>query len=335
MSLKKNFSILFFVIIILFLILYVFYSIFYLKNQQLKLLPIQQAKKDIFNFKKSEYFKDSSKRTESFPFVTGDTFRIISDYVLDEITTSLPDTSFNRSKPIIFVKTDFLSEFLKKYFPKFSNKIILITHNSDYPITKKFITFIENDKLDVWFAQNIEFVHPKLIPIPIGFMNTHFNINYYEILHKYREKTKPWNQRNILLYINFNTATNKKSRDKYISYFEKIKGTKINKKRLGFNAYFEDLNNSKFVLCPKGNGLDTQRYYETVLMGAIPIVESSALDSIYNNSTSLILPSFENLNEKILKNPEVYIKDMNFSKNIIYMEYWLKKIYSFRPNINY
>lgn len=137
------------------------------------------------------------------------------------------------------------------------------------------------------------------------------------------------------MYVNFNPRTNKKSRDKYLTYFEKIKGIKINKKRIGFKSYFEDLNNSKFVLCPRGNGLDTHRYYETVLMGAIPIVESSTLDSIYNTSTSLILPSFENLNETMLKSPQAYIKDMNFSKNIIYMEYWLKKIYSFRSNINY
>ncbi|RMZ93174.1 hypothetical protein BpHYR1_026958, partial [Brachionus plicatilis] len=258
------------------------------------------------NFNKLEYFGDLSKRTESLPFVTGDTFRIFADYVLDQVTTSLPKSIFTKQKPIIFVKTDYISKFFLDYFPKFSHKIILITHNSDYAITRNYIKYLDNQKLDVWFAQNPEFLHPKLIPIPIGFINTHFNIEYLKLLKEYKDKTKPWNERKIVMYVNFNEKTNKKSRSKYLNYFEKFQGVKMNKKRIGFRAYFEDLNNSKFVLCPRGNGLDTHRFYESILMGAIPIVASSTLDSIYNKSTTLILPSLENLTEKMLKNPQNY-----------------------------
>lgn len=94
------------------------------------------------------------------------------------------------------------------------------------------------------------------------------------------------------------------------------------------------MSNSKFVLCPRGKGIDTHRFYETVLMGAIPIVETSSLDLIYNKSTSLILPNIDSLNETMLNSPNDFIKDMNFSKKIIFMEFWLKKIYFFKQDID-
>ena len=135
------------------IILFSFFYLYNSKTQQDKMnlfnfnkkehLKTEQDKTNFLNFNKEEYFKDLTKRTESFPFVTGDTFRIISDYVLDQVTTSIPESSFHKPKPIIFVKTDYISKFFQEYFPKFLHKIILITHNSDYPITKRFMMFIE------------------------------------------------------------------------------------------------------------------------------------------------------------------------------------------------
>jgi hypothetical protein len=90
------------------------------------------------------------------------------------------------------------------------------------------------------------------------------------------------------------------------------------------------MGNSKYVLCPRGNGLDTHRYYEAILMGSIPIVENSTLYSIFNESTTLVLKNFKDLNQTMLDYPEGFISRMDFSRNVIMMDYWLKQIDYFK-----
>lgn len=282
------------------------------------------------------YFNDTSKKTDSLPFVTGDTFRIFADAALDQIDPFIPEIVFNKKMPIILIKIDYLQIFFDEYFSKFSNKMIIITHNGANPVTEKYRKFLENEKIVAWFAQNPEFYHPKLIAIPVGFLNFHHSHEYFNILKNLsRKNPKEWNERKSLLYIHFNVRTNLKSRKKLLTRFQNFTAVKILNKRVKFEEFFKNLNDSKYVLCPRGSGIDTHRFYEAILMGAIPIVESSTLNPIYNQTTSLILPSFEILTEEMLLNPSNYIKNMNFNREIIFMEYWLKKIFSLRQNISY
>ena len=37
----------------------------------------------------------------------------------------------------------------------------------------------------------------------------------------------------------------------------------------------------KFVRCMRGNGLDTHRFCEILLMGSVPVVDHSPLDDLY------------------------------------------------------
>ncbi|CAF0795343.1 unnamed protein product [Brachionus calyciflorus] len=275
-----------------------------------------------------EFFK--VKRTDSYPYVSGDTFRMISDYVLDNIENSLPNDFNLKQNAKIFLKTDYLDRFFNQYFPQIKSKIILISHNSDYPVSIRFKQYLEDSRILAWFGQNAEFLHPKLIPIPIGFQNTHISPDYSRKIMQLRNaKLKPWNSRKIVLYINFNFKTNVNARQKFLNFFESFKDVMIIKNRVSFSTYIGHLNDTKFVLCPRGNGLDTHRFYETVLMGAIPIVESSALDPIYENRTVLVLPKLEQLTQDMLDNPHLYIKNMNFSQDLIFMETWLRKLFSY------
>ena len=94
-----------------------------------------------------------------------------------------------------------------------------------------------------------------------------------------------------------------------------------------------NIGNSKYVLCPRGNGLDTHRFYETILMGAIPIVENSTLYPIYKQATVLVIDSFKNLNQHMLDNPHLYIENMSFSRYILMADTWLQIIESFKSKI--
>jgi len=287
-------------------------------------------------YHKMTYFRDVTKRLDTLPFVSGDTFKLFSDYWLDTdhyqkaIDDTIPSDFNLKQNAKIFVHTEMLDTFFSKYFSYITTIVILISHNHDAPVTEKYLKFLNDQKVIVWFAENPYFEHPKLVPIPIGFMNAHhspiYNDHVLALKHAY---LKPWTQRKITIYINFNQETNENARKGFFEYFKKFKGAMILDERTTFSTYIKHLNNSKFVLCPRGNGLDTHRFAETVRMGAIPIVQSSPLNSLYQNSTVLVLKDLKDLTEDMLVNPERYIKNMEFPKDIIYMETWLKKLYSY------
>lgn len=80
--------------------------------------------------------------------------------------------------------------------------------------------------------------------------------------------------------------------------------------REDYFSFMNNLGNSKFVMCPQGFGLDTYRYWEAILMGAIPIVQNSTLNSLFTRSTTLVLNDLKDLTQDMLDNPHLYIKDM-------------------------
>ena len=84
-------------------------------------------------------------------------------------------------------------------------------------------------------------------------------------------------------------------------------------KKLSFENYMKKINEYKFVLCPRGCGTDTHRFWEVILMGSVPILESCGLDDLYNQFPCIIIDSYVNLKENQLNN---YKMDNNKLKNV-------------------
>jgi hypothetical protein len=146
-----------------------------------------------------------------------------------------------------------------------------------------YAKFLNDEKFVAWLGQNPGFFHPKFLLLPIGFENTY----WYPLKIKYirnvtRKNLIPWNQRKYSIYFNFNANTNMAARGKLMNlYSGRFKDAYFTKERVSFTKYMDTIGNSRFVFCPRGNGIDTHRFYETVLMGAIPVVENSTLFSIF------------------------------------------------------
>jgi hypothetical protein len=66
------------------------------------------------------------------------------------------------------------------------------------------------------------------------------------------------------------------------------------------NTYFSALPTYKFVISPEGNGIDCHRHYESIMAGAIPIVEDhpgirekyAGCPILYTNDYSEITPAY-------------------------------------------
>ena len=123
------------------------------------------------------------------------------------------------SAHIVYTHAKFIEYFIDFWFPKFDHSICLITHNSDTNITEKYVSFLNESKLDKWYAQNTCIEHPKLVTLPIGIANSMWKHGNLDTLMKYipnnittyKEKT---------VYINFRVRTNPEYRRNVVPILE-------------------------------------------------------------------------------------------------------------------
>jgi len=78
----------------------------------------------------------------------------------------------------------------------------------------------------------------------------------------------------------FNTHTAQKHREKVFQLFQTNKDTNFvsfDISAAGRIQYLRSIHSHDFVLCPRGNGRDTHRLWESLYLGSIPIVKSGDL----------------------------------------------------------
>ena len=202
-----------------------------------------------------------------------------------------------KNESSIFVKPNFLDMFLKYMFPKIKKRIYLYTGASDYSIGDNYMKYVKNSRIIKWIGHNIELNHEKIVKIPIGFSNK--CIKDEQLLDSLYERKVCICDKEGKLFISYMEETNSK-RKNLVSKFKNKHWVVIGKK-CAFETYMENINKYKFVLCPRGNGVDTYRFWETVFMGSIPVVESSNLDDLYKQVNCVIVDSFDDINKELLK----------------------------------
>lgn len=263
-------------------------------------------------------------RRSSAPYITGDGFRNSCDHIIDEENIPFsPESVKNGDK--VFVKTDMIARFFQNDHPKIQAKYILVTHNSDHPIPGPFAHYLEDEKILGWFGQNAEeIIHPKLHPIPIGLENRYNKNGNPDVV---RQSTRIFknSEKKSLLYMNFAIQTSPTERTKVYRTFETKPYCKVAPSK-PYIQYLQDLAETKFTLSPRGNGLDCHRTWESLYLGAIPIVRTSVSDSLYDGLPVLIIQSWDEVTEEFLEEKYQEIYNEPHTLDRMYIDYWLQQI---------
>jgi hypothetical protein len=249
-------------------------------------------------------------------WVHGDFFKEQADHVLASFEMFEP--AHVQENEIVFVQPNLLPLFFHSYHPKISHPYILITHNSPLSIPGKHQVYLDDPKIISWYGVNVsQEGYPKLHLLPLGGPN-----GYAPFLSKDQRAISSF--RGVLLYLNF-TDWSIPERIEARRYFESQSYCLISQFK-SYPEYFADLTRSKFVVSPRGLGLDCYRTWEALVAGAIPIVLSSPLDSLYSDLPVLIIQDWSEINEIFLleKYEEMKLREYNYKK--LRGEYWLKKI---------
>lgn len=204
-------------------------------------------------------------------FLSRISFCILRQNSDGSIALSRNDLQKVRSASIIFIYGDFIDLFFLFIIQEINHPFVLISHNSDQEITHRYRSHLDNRHLKRWYAQNVMpgFTHDKLVSIPIGLGNAQWEHgNLAEFARLKAEKS----DRDILLYANFSTGTNRIQRE---GIRRILAETDFSLMEGGVSTihYWRNIRRSRFVASPRGNGVDCHRTWEALYLGAVPILD--------------------------------------------------------------
>ena len=163
------------------------------------------------------------------------------------------------------------------------------------------------------------FAHPKIISLPLGIDDGE------DILEAVREAGRPAKVRELLLN-NSGWGHRRQINERVIANFG---GRLENSYGLPRLAYFQAIAASRFVLCPSGMGWDTYRVWETLALGAIPVVESSAgWDTVLDDLPALVVGDFHQVTPLRLARayPEILSGYRRFDYGKLTKPWWASRI---------
>ena len=237
-------------------------------------------------------------------FITGEKIQFICDHFIgsNEDFRFNPDILQNHKNKCIFIDkfhsnlnnnyrifcyTHMLDniEFLILKLKLLLNPFILIFHNSDKNFDKEYLILFDRlYKLKHIYTQNMNIIHNKVTPIPIGLPNSQW---IHGNLHIFNEIYNNKKSNNNLIYFNFKINTNKQKRRECFQI--------LNNKNLKWNSdkdyknYLISLHSYKYCICPEGNGIDTHRLWECLYLNVIPICLKNTLTLYYSKYFPIIL----------------------------------------------
>lgn len=220
--------------------------------------------------------------------------------------------------------TDHIHDDLEYTMKSISQKeysYVIIIGKTDDTINKEL--FIPKNVVRI-YANNIDYTHDKIYFFPMG--------RDFRSIEQFELKSNTNSKREILCYCNYSLNTHPVRttiyhciKNKQFIMFEHMGNF------LGYNisrdTFFSRLQNSKFIICPRGNALDTFRFYDALYCGCIPIVVRSHHHQYFNDLPILFLENeheFSNLTEEFL-NEQYNILSRRLCKyySELDLDYWI------------
>jgi hypothetical protein len=230
-------------------------------------MKIENVSKRIHN----KFMQVKQYRLNSEPYLSGDLFA-------DNADVSLYNPLFRKFQPskksiseakVIFCPSDYLERFIDDYYSETTAKV-LILGNSDRDFSH--FEFKLPPSIRRVFLQNSLLIDRRFTVLPIGIENLRINNNglpnyfghtFLNVDKKVKILSGPFarthHEREFLLskptltYPWVDTIT----------------------KRISPAEYAVVSSEYKYIACPRGNGIDTHRFWESLYRGSIPVVKSS------------------------------------------------------------
>jgi len=224
--------------------------------------------------------------------------------------------------------------------------VILVTSDGDRSVPSSYNESIYNKILSdnmirKWYTQNYDHSveHEKLRHLPIGFdlhtskwlidRSIEKKLSYI-ISQRYNNPIDK--RQGLKIFCDSHKSQSHKERAVMYSKLKDNKSIDFISQSQGFTEIIKLYVSYKFVLCPRGNGLDTHRLWELLLCGVIPIVKKSPLDNMYleNDLPVVIIDDWDDINNDTQKKLKLWYEERTSFLNDghifqrLSFDYWLK-----------
>ena len=233
---------------------------------------------------------------------------------------------------IVYLKTDTVKHgyeiiFWRNIIHAIRPGFIWITGHSDYSIDETVFNKYQ-ERCTHWYTINKDYRHEKLHALPLGITNNTVETGLHPIYGNVDIMLDVMNQqRDIknLVYMSFTISTYPTERqychDMFVNKPWVTKG-KLENTLNGRRTFLEDIRNHTFVLCPRGNGIDTCRLWETLYMGSIPIVINTIALEEFMELPILFVDNWEMVTEDFLKEKYVEMMAKTWNMEKLRFSYW-------------
>ena len=231
-----------------------------------------------------------------------------------------------------------VSFFFKNSVHKFKYPIVLITLETDGFTMKD--EYLKSPLLKHWFTWNKPYEHPKLSALPIALNHD----RHFDMLQNFLNKKKVYSPNKCLL-VNFDVKTNpirykllRKGLKEWKAFADTNPYLKENKEyytksnidgqlcvKVTNKNYYDMMTQYKFILSPPGAGEDCHRTWEALYVGCIPIVQSSAINELYEDLPVLVVDSWDDINEEFLNQKWKEMSERKYDMSKLTLEYWFAR----------
>lgn len=258
---------------------------------------------------------DGRSRETSFPFISGDTYRAMATHYFDlefagRLARGIREMPPNprESRSVVFVECILLrnqsfEDELRKWVDSrgFPQGVKFVFGNGDDPPRPELRAFLTHRGHKV-FSHNLLDGEEDVTPIPLGLQNaTHRSFGVIDdfllFLDESRHPPLSERQRDVLVYGSFSLRSNRSEREKLSQL--------LANSRFGFSEPNRSVREnramllrSKFVPSPSGVGPDCYRTWESIYLGAIPVLRSGTIaQSITDDLPVWIVDDWEELTD--------------------------------------
>lgn len=220
-----------------------------------------------------KYFP-SKERINSYPFLCSDTYYFKADIRID-IEEDLNSISGAGESSVLYLNgkvTDVLLSSLIKELGKRQLRFLrLIVGDSDFPLKESTISELIPFFIEIYSVNFRQESLAMIKNLPLGLESQRYRsagqIRDFKKLPKYEPSMRP---NGILVAWNDDTFTSERKEAREIlrlspSVFEF-------RDRVPARTIHKMMRKSKLVACPRGNGIDTHRFWESLYLGALPVL---------------------------------------------------------------
>lgn len=289
----------------------------------------------------------------SDPFVSVDLWRECASVVVQE---HLPAWQLHRQveravRPVVFIPS-WLVPFYVDQLARIRRPFHLITASNDDPCVPfdtvpwpeddyhaRIRHLLDHSPLAGWHTKNPACRHPKIHPLPLGpkwqWSNTRFcgepkralKAHYGAVgLEPAQRFEDPTGLKTEWLYCGFSDTTT-------APFWQANTGLRARLRRElegrfswaqseALPQYLATLARHRFALSPAGRGIDTHRTWEALLVGTIPIVQSSPLDPLFRDLPVLIVEAWDHLTPEFLRAQYARIRSRAYDFSPCFAPYW-------------